>query len=150
MAFPTGRNKKPLIELVNTIQYQLINLKEYANGLLAMMANPVSVNQILDLLQVLNQSAALLENAKTVPGLIEFAQAQFYETDLDLMELGLSVLSIIGETRTAVIAIIPVDTDGYILKDQLQEDGNTRTVSLQPNQLTALQDPLQRLAAAID
>lgn len=150
MAFPTGQNKLSLIQMMGTIQSQVIGLKNYAVSLQSMIANPVSINQLLDFLQVLRQTTEMINSGINTPGLSDFAKSQFYDPTVDLVTEAQNLLTAISTVKSAVIAAIPVDANNYILKDALQPDGSVLVVSLQPAHLTGLSDPLQQLASAID
>lgn len=111
---------------------------------------PQSANEIVGLTQRLNASiTGILLPAIAHQGLPEYAAAQFGDPDfhLELKMAGAKLLleDIIGQAQE----LIPVDGNGYVLKDIWHADGSVSVLQIQPNQTAALCTALQAFVDAI-
>jgi hypothetical protein len=136
MTFPLGRDRKSLFEMAKIVQAQLIQVKDYADGMVVLMANAISVNQLVDYLQVILATIALLEQAQAIEGLPAFAITMFYNPDVDFVAEGNAVLTCLQAVKSAIIQALPLDASNYLLKDQLDSlTGDITVRTLAPDSL---------------
>ena len=146
----------PLVTL-HTRLFTLLNeanfVRQYASeGSAAMAAGPVSANAVVALAQRLQ---ATLANVVTPladdEGLVGYAAAQFSDNP-NWVPLNLQIAGITSLVEAVISACkdcVPVDGDGYILKDVWNPDGSVSVRQLSTSDTADLRAALNTLASAI-
>lgn len=115
-----------------------------------LVAGPVSANAVVSLVTMYGGIIEkTLHPARWHEGLEAFAALQFADPAFGLNMRLDGMRTLLDMAIAASIALLPVDGDGYLLKDKLSATGEITVRTLAPEVTAALATILQQIGAAI-
>jgi hypothetical protein len=115
-----------------------------------LVAGPVSANAVVTLVTTFGGIIAqTLHPARWHDGLEVFAATQFADPNFGLNARLDGMRTLLDMAIAESLAILPVDADGYLLKDKLSNTGEITVRTLAPETTATLANILQQIANAI-
>ena len=109
----------------------------------------VSINYIIEIYEGVTRHGRLLNRLKSLPGLQEHARDQLNDPIIDYVGELNSVIQAMAGVQGEVVALLPVNANGFILARKLTATGvDTGMVTIA--QTSVLRNKLDALTASID
>lgn len=156
MAFPSdqsGRALDPVLDMFVRTRREASILKSMAQGVVnTYSTRNMSANVAIQIIDTLKAALELFAQARTTPGIGQFAQNLYSDATLDIVFEFNNMETECRNVRDWMVSAFPVDANGYLQKEQFSaaNDGSRDTRAFTPTQLSGLFTRLNALAATID
>jgi hypothetical protein len=146
MAYPTGT----LGIVLSRIDQQIAGIKQFCiRNRDAAAAGPITATTIIDIYLNLKRNRTELIQARSVPGLAEYARAEKGDATLDVVAEFNAVIAAIDSATTWIQANFPKDENGYILAQTWGTDSLIDR-NFTTSQTTGLRNALQPIILQIN
>jgi hypothetical protein len=106
--------------------------------------------EVIQLAQTIADSIDLFANAAALPGIVQYAQAQISDPNIDIVAEFTAMNNSAIATRNWIISNFPQDGSGYLLFYKFDANGRILNRTLTTGQVAALVPILDALIATVD
>lgn len=132
-----------------SIMQMAMYVKGTCNNAIAQLAGNVTPDQIWQMVDNLRAALASMNASAAVPGLANYAQAQFNDATYNISTEYTTMVNSINAVINWVVANFPVDTGGFAQAYKINADGSRLVTQFTPAQTTGLVTALNNCVATI-